>query len=151
MGELKDFYVKEMGDDYGRIENSLWYLSELSVRGAVEIDNYILGRNHNFEHVQELTSILEKYPLKDSDTALTAPHFPYLPVTRAVQKDSDKKIKYFSELALEIKLLRSELEDVPTNSKKLEEFRSLLCDFSREFSNERHRYGYQDRRLGLVA
>jgi len=100
MSELKDFYVKEMGYDYGRIENSLWYLSELSVRGAVEIDNYILGRNHNFEHVQELTSILEKYPLKDSDTALTAPHFPYLPVTRAVQKDSDTQHDAYAQIDL---------------------------------------------------
>ena len=48
-----------------------------------------------------------------------------------------------SELALEMKLLRSELEDIPVNSKRLEELRSLLCDLSREFFNEQHNYPQQ--------
>ena len=74
--------------------------------------------------------------MKDTDTALTEPNFPYLPLWRAVRRNSDKDIRWMSELALEMRLLRSELGDVPANSKKLEELHSLLCDFSREFSNE---------------
>src|SRR3989338_4107524 len=145
MSKLKDFYVEKIGHDYDRIENSLWYLSELSLHGAIEIDNYVLGRNHDFSHVQELAGILEKYQLKDTDNALTEPHFPYLPLWRAVRKNSDKDIRWMSELALEMRLLRSELGDVPANSKRLEELRSLLCDFSREFSNEQHQYYYPNR------
>jgi len=143
MSELKDFYVEKIGHDYNRIENSLWYLSELTLHGATEVDNYILGRNHNFSHVQELAVILRKYQLKDTDTALTGPHFPYLPLWRAIRKNSDKDIRRMSELALEMKLLRSELEDIPVNSKRLEELRSLLCDLSREFFNEQHNYPQQ--------
>jgi len=136
MGELKDFCVKKINHDYDRIENSLWYLSKLFLWGAIEIDNYLLGRNYDFNHVRELAGILEKYQLKDTDTALTEPNFPYLPLWRAVRRNSDKDIRWMSELALEMRLLRSELGDVPANSKKLEELHSLLCDFSREFSNE---------------
>jgi len=140
MSELKDFYVEKIGHDYDRIENSLWYLSELSLHGAIEIDNYLLERNRDFSHVQELAGILEKYQLKDTDTVLTEPHFPYLPLWRAVRKNADKDIRWMSELALEMMLLRSELGDVPANSKRLEELRSLLCDFSRYFSSEQHQY-----------
>ncbi len=142
MSELKDFNVKKIGHDYDRIENSLWYLSELTLRGAIEIDNYLLGRNHDFDHVQELTGILQKYQLKDTDTILTEPHFPYLPLWRAVRKNSDKNISRIPDLALEMRLLRSELEDVPVSSKRLEELRSLLCDFSREFSYEQQQYNH---------
>ena len=148
MSELRDFYVEKIGHNYDRIENSLWYLSELALRGAIEVDNYLIGRNHDFSHVQEFAGILEKYQLQDTDTVLTEPHFPYLPLWRAVRKNSDKEIRHYSELALEMRLLRYELKDVPANSKRLEELRSLLCNFSREFSNEQHQYNYPHR---LVA
>ena len=71
MTELKDFYVEKIGHDSARIENSLWYLSELALRGAIEIDDYLLGRTHDFGHVQELAEILGKYQLRDTDTVLT--------------------------------------------------------------------------------
>lgn len=140
MSELRDFYVEKMRYSPERLDNSLWYLSELASRGAIEIDNYLLGRNHDFSHVQEWAEILGNYQLKDTDTALTEPNFPYLPFWRAVRKNSEKDIKQYSELALEIRLLKSELGDVPANSKILEELRSLMVDFSREFSNEQYRY-----------
>jgi len=148
MSKLKDFYVGKMGLEYARIENSLWYLSKLALHGAMEISNCLLGRNHDFSHVQELAGILEKYQLKDTDTCLTEPNFPYLPLWRAIKKNSDKEIKYSSELALEMRLLKSELKDVPANSKRLDELHSLLLDFSREFSNEQDQYDYPNR---LVA
>jgi len=138
MSKLKDFYVEKMGHDYNRIENSPWYLSQLALRGAIEVDNHLLGRSQNFSHVQELVGILEKYQLKDTDTALTEPIFPYLPILRVIRKSSDKNLRWMSELALEMRLLRSELGDIPDNSKRLEELRSLLCDFSKEFFNEQY-------------
>lgn len=147
MSELKDFDVG-IGHEYDRIENSLWYLHELSLHGAIEIDNHLLGRNHDFNHVQELTEILGKYQLKDTDTVLTEPDFPYLPLWRAVRKNSDKDFSLISELALEMRLLRSELEDVPTNYKRLEELSSLLSDFSTELSSEQQQYNYPKRLVG---
>lgn len=147
MSELKDFYTGKMGHDYSGIENSCWYLSELALNGALEVDNYVLGRGEGFAHVQELTEILGKYQLKDTDTSLTEPNFPYMPLWRAVRKNSDKEIRWMSELALEMRLLRSELEEIPT-SKKLEELRDVLNDFSREFLRERCE---QDRSYRLVA
>ena len=141
MRKLKD-YVEKIGHDYSRIENSLWYLSELARLGAIEIDNYLRGRNHDFSHVKELAEILGKYQLKDTDTALTKPFFPCSPFSRAIRKNSDKDIKQYSELALEMRLLRFELGNVPANSKRLEELRSLLCDFSKELINEQDQYDY---------
>lgn len=140
MSELKEFYVKKIGHDYNGIKNSLWYLSKLALRGAIEIDNFLLGRNHDFSHVQEFAEILEEYQLKDTDTAINEPNFPYLPLWMAVRKNSDKDIRKMQELALEMRLLRFELEDVPANSKKLKEFRSFLNDLSIEFSNEHQNY-----------
>ena len=134
MSELKKFYVKEVGHEYDRIESSSWYLAELALHGAIEIDNHILGRNHDFCHIQELAEILGKYQLKDTDTALTEPNFPYLPFWRAFRKNSEKDIRWLSELALEMRLLRPELNDI-SNSKRLEELRNLLCSLSSELSN----------------
>ena len=121
-------------------ETSCGYLSKLALSAAIEVDNYLLGRNHDFSSVHELAGILGKYQLQDTDTALTEPHFPYLPLWRAVRENSVKNIRYNSELALEMRLLRLELEDIPTNTQKSKELRSLLCDISREFSYEQNRY-----------
>ena len=136
MSELKEFYVKKIGHDYNRIKNSPWYLSKLALQGAIEIDNFLLGRNHDFSHVQEFAGILEEYQLKDTDTAFNEPNFPYLPLWMAVRKNSDKDIRKMPELALEMRLFRFELKDVPSNSDKLKELRSFLSDLSREFFNE---------------
>jgi hypothetical protein len=145
MSKLKDFYVKTIGHSYERIENSPWYLSKLALHGAIEIGKYLLEGNHDFSHVQELAGILERHQLEDTDTASTAHHFPYFPLWKAVRDKSNKNIRLMSELALEMRLLRSELGDVPANSKRLEELYSLLCDLSREFSNEQYRYNYPRR------
>jgi len=41
-----------------------------------------------------------------------------------------------------MRLLRFELGNVPANSNRLEELRSLLCDFSKELINEQDQYDY---------
>ena len=139
----KDFYVTKIGHDYNRIKNSVWYLSELSITSAIELDNYIIGRNKNFEHLAELSTIFEEYKLKDTDNALTEPLFPFMPLMRAIEKISQKKIKYYSELALNFNLLNLELKNVPRNFNMLGELRSFLCDFSRELSLEKYNLGYR--------
>src|SRR3989344_4333493 len=137
MSRLKDFYVNEMKHDYNRIQNSVWYLSELSLRSAIEIDNYIIGKDKNFEETKELAEIFEKYKLKDTDNVLTEPIFPFSSLIKSMIKSSQKEIGNYSELALNINLLNLELKNVPTNFNMLKELRSFLCDFSRELSNER--------------
>ncbi|MAH49518.1 hypothetical protein CMI37_27095 [Candidatus Pacearchaeota archaeon] len=136
MSKLKDFYVEEIGHDPQKIENSPWYLSELALHGAVEVDDFLIRRNHDFSHVQELAEILGNYQLRDTDTALTEPNFPYLPLWRAVRKSTDKDIRSMSELASEMRIFRTELEEIPANPTRLEALRSLLRDLSVEFSNE---------------
>ena len=105
------------GHDYAQLENSLWYLSELALRGAEEIDNYRLGKITDFSHLQEFTGILSRYQLKDTDNALTKPNFLYLPLWRAFRNNSCKEIMNYSELALEMRLFRYELEDISSTQK----------------------------------
>ena len=140
MSELRDFYVDKIGHEPQKLEVSSWYLSELSLHAALEIDNYLIGRNRDFSHTRELTQILGMYRLYDTDTALTVSSFPYLPLWRVVKQNSEKEIKQYSELALEMKLLQSELHDVPTNSPQLPTLRSFLVDLSREFSRAQDKY-----------
>lgn len=139
MSELRDFY-ETMGYDYEQIRNSPLYLTRLTLEAATELDNYLLNRNYDFSHVQEFAGILKEYQLKDSDSALTGPNFPYLPLWRIFRENSEKEIRQMSELALEMRLFRYELEDVQFNFKRLKKLRSLLCSLSREFSIEEQRY-----------
>jgi len=120
--------------NYDRRENSLRYLSDLAREGAFEVGDYLLGRNQDFNHVQKLAGILGKYQLKDTDNFVTGPDFPYIPLWRVIRKNSDKDIRNYSQVALEMRLLRFELEDIPTKSNNLEELGSFLYDLSREFS-----------------
>lgn len=142
MSKLRSLYVETIGLNHDQIENSLWYLSELSLEGAIEIDNHLLGNNDDFSHVKELTKILEKYQLNDDDSFLTKYDFPYLPIWRAFKKNSDKNIQFIPELALEMRLFRSDLEIIPSDYKRLEDFRTLLCDLSKEFFNDRYQHNY---------
>ena len=136
MSSLKERYVEKIGYDYERIKTEPWYLAQLALEGALEIDFYLLGKNNDFSHVQELADILREYQLKDSDNALTCPYFPYLPIWRAMKKDSDKNIGKYSGLALEMRLLNAELNDIPFKANRIKELSSFLCDLSREFSSE---------------
>jgi hypothetical protein len=139
MIKLKDFYTKKCGYDYNQIENSPLYLSELADMGVIEIDSYLFNnKNNDFSNVQELAGILKKSQLKDTDNDYASSVFPYHPFWKAIKKNSDKDIKHFSELALEMRLLRSELNDIPSNPEKLKELRSALNELSREFRFEEY-------------
>ncbi len=111
-------------------------LSNLSVRGAGEIDNYLLGRNNNFACVKYFEKILKIYPLKGTDTlpASSDANF-YLSVWRAIKHS--KQIPSILELSLSMNLLEKELKAVP-DSNHLEELRSFLCNLSVEFSREKY-------------
>ena len=101
---------------------------------AVEIDDCILGRTNDFNSVQKLIKILETSQLKDNDLSFYGSNFPYIPLWKAMNNNSDKEINLISGLALEMRLLRYELESM--NVKNLKGLRSFLVDFSRELSYE---------------
>ena len=135
MSNLKSSYVEKIRRDSTQLEKSSFYISDLALQGGIEIDNYLQGRNNKFEHVQELTEILERYQLSDTDTHLFG--FSYMCLWKTMRVDSDKEVRYCSELAIEMNLLRFELRDIPNNYKKLEELRDLLCNFTINLVNER--------------
>ncbi len=134
MSRLKDYYIK-IGADIERLENDPWYLAELTLEGATEINNYLIGKKTNFEHIKEFTEILEKYQLRNND--IHSPEFPYMALYWATKKDdSSKKIKKVTEIALEMGLLRLELKNLPTENKKLEDLIKNLCNLSTAFISE---------------
>ena len=115
MSNLKSSYVEKIRRDSTQLEKSSFYISDLALQGGIEIDNYLQGRNNKFEHVQELTEILERYQLSDTDTHLFG--FSYMCLWKTMRVDSDKEVRYCSELAIEMNLLRFELRDIPNNYK----------------------------------
>ncbi len=136
MNGLKDSYIAH-GLDPSILEHDTWYLSRLSQDAAIEVEMYRLGKNDDFSNTRELLRILEKYQLKDTDTFRTSPHFPYLALWDALRKKSEKELRHISDLALEMRLLRNELEDI-NNPKKIEQNRAILVDLSREFFRHYH-------------
>jgi hypothetical protein len=106
---------------------------------AIDLDNYYAGRNSNLNTVKEVTEMLQKYQLKDTDRCPMGDFADfYEPLWKAMRKNSYKEIKYISELGLEMRLLRYELENISTNQKRSEELTSFLCNLSSEFMKMSH-------------
>ncbi len=121
---------------FDRIETALSYLTDLVSFAETEVDNYLLERGNGFAKIKELGEILEEFQLKDDATSLVS-IFPYMSFWRAVRKDSDKEITKIPELALEMRLFRYELANVPfSNTERLEQLRFVLYDFFIEFLSE---------------
>lgn len=137
MSELRDVYTKGLFPvSIGDLEVSPIYLGELASRGAMEIDNFRLGRNNDFSHVFELAGILEKFQLGGSAKTFPYSLFPYHALQRFLVKESDKSVTKVPELALEMRLFCSELGDVPTDAKKMSDLCHALCGLSQEFLRE---------------
>ena len=134
MSELRDPWIS-VGKKSEYLENNLLYLSNLAVHSALEVDNFLLRGKKDFGHTNELREILSKYQLSDTDKNLT--RFPYDSLWKAIIKNSDKEIRKIPELALEMRLLRYELSDIPNlPEERLKNLIYLLCDLSKEFSSE---------------
>ena len=114
-------YSKEVND-----------IPSLADKCITQIDNYFLGKSH-FVNFQELTNILKKYQLKDSDKISARPNFPYGALLKSVVIYSEKRLTKLSELALEMRLLRAELEYTTTDKEKLKDIRKILSDISTNF------------------
>jgi len=116
-------------------------LAELSNHAAIEIDNYLKKKKTGLSSVKEFTKIIQDNLISDSDTFLTMPDFPYLALAKAMRKDSNKEIRYVSELALEMRLFYSELSDLEGLSKdRLENLRNFCVEASKSFLAERLDY-----------
>ncbi|MEK6904595.1 MAG: hypothetical protein AABW87_03305 [Nanoarchaeota archaeon] len=133
MSRLRDLYAGVMGYDPKSLERSSWYLAELSVGVALEIDRFARGRNNNFSHTEELADILGGYQSEGEDTPSG---FPYWPLVRTIRA-SNKNIRTVSELTLEVRSLKEELESVQHLPKKrLEYLRNFMVELSKQFSAE---------------
>lgn len=142
MGDLRSFYINELRHDPKRLGESLLYLSDLIVRAAVEVDSHIQNSNHNFDHIHELSEVLAKYQLNDTNLTLGCSNFsfPYRCLFEAIEHDSKIKFSEYPELALnQMKLLRDKLQNVPNNPNELKGLLSFLCDFGNEILYERSR------------
>jgi len=103
---------------------------------AVVLDNYAKGRGTNISSIQELIKVFKKY--QPSENSKIGPNLYiqfYDPLVRAMRKCFKKDIRDTSELALEMRLLISELETIKTKpnqeriNKKIIPF---LCTYSQE-------------------
>ena len=118
----------------------------LTSKAAIEIDSFILEIPYSLDSLEELGIVLEKYQLKDSRDYLPDPNFPYIRLCNAITRGSDKDITTFQELALEMRLLRSELCNISSRPTSLVDLRTTLCNLSAEF-----RADSQTKRYGLAA
>ena len=144
MRSVRELYIGKGGRGPKQLADDPIYLSQLALAGAIEIDNHLLGRNNDFSNVQEFSRVLAGYCLND---ASDVPYTQYSILSRAVRKDSEKKIGTVSELVLELQSLSVELGAVP-DVKNMPSLRSALCEISRVFCEAHERARRQDR---LVA
>ncbi len=104
---------------------------------TIDIDNYIAGRSTTLTSVRELVELLKTYQLSDTNkmNAYLFEKF-YNPLWKAMIKNSDKnEIKNIPELALEMQLLTSELDNVDKNS-NTERLKTIISPFLSDYTRE---------------
>jgi hypothetical protein len=106
----------------------------LTTEAAIDLILYSNGQIRDLSIVQKLASFMKKYQLKDNEQINPSLHCCfYGPLINAINKNSNKEIRLISELALEMRLLTCELENVSIQpNKTLEDLSSFLCDFTQE-------------------
>ena len=110
-------------------------LAGLTSECAIEMDRYVQGLDYNPKPLDKFKQILSDLQLKDTDNFMTVNNTEfYLALYEVAKKDSDKELKRFSDLALEMRLLRMEFDGATDNEEKGVWARSMLVNLSREFS-----------------
>jgi len=106
----------------------------LTAEAAVDLILYSNDQSRDLSIVQKLANFMKKYQLKDNEQINPSLYCCfYGPLINAIKKNSDKEIRSIPELALEMKLLTFELENVSIQpNKTLEDLSSFLCDFTQE-------------------
>lgn len=121
---------------FDKIETVLTYLTDLVSFAEREVNNCLFDGIYDFSKTKELGRILEEYQLRDDNTSPSG-SFPYFSFWRVVRKDSNKIIRNIPELALEMRLLRYEIDNAQDSStERLELLRSVLYDLYIEFLSE---------------
>jgi len=144
--------------DTRELRKSLFDLPFFLSECAIDLQCYITDRSNNLDSIKKLTEILKRYQIKDTSTFPFPPlwpdTFPYYSLGQSIlksEKYSNRESRNFnpSELALEMGLLKLELENISYSSpERLSELTLYLCDFSRELMNE---YRSLTQRHGLAA
>lgn len=130
----------EYAEDLEMLGKSRSELAFIVSASAVEIDNYSRGNTESFDYTSKLKGIFEIYQLKDDASVtdfLVHPHshFPYSSLLESFNKI--KAMRHASEVALEMKLLRQELENIPgLSQERLKDLSSFLCDYSKQLLSE---------------
>ena len=106
---------------------------------AVDIENYARGGNinsSNIQAIQALIDVFKKYQPKANSKISPSLYIQfYDPLVRAIKKSSNKDIRDTSELALEMKVLISELETIKFSAKEKKVSKKIipfLCQYSQE-------------------
>ncbi|MFH1209497.1 MAG: hypothetical protein V1663_01785 [archaeon] len=147
MGDFKEADSKELS-------KSLLGLPFLLSECAIDLENYRLGISKDLNSIEKLTEIIREYQLKDNSSTFPFPFsgpntFSYYSLGQSILNSGKYPNRNFnpSELALEMGLLKLELENIPySNPERLSEITLFLCDFSKESMNE-YRFWTQPHRL----
>ena len=132
------------------INQELWsdalYLSQLTSHVALELDEAYLGRVSSLDNVKEFGKVLETFQIRENaieDNNFWALDY-FDTLGNAFKQCSDKHPTYLTELGLEMRLLRGELEHLDLEDKaKLASLRTTFVNLSRSFSEKiepRRRY-----------
>ena len=112
----------------------LSYLDPMTVaEAAIDFDNYMNSRSKDMESIRQVAECLKEYQLKGDDMPgmYQMMRF-YWPLINAMRESSCKNIDSVQATALEMRLLRYELENPRAES--ADSLISFLCAFSRELS-----------------
>jgi hypothetical protein len=156
MKSHKESCVKKFGYDPEGLETNLWFLNELIGIATIELDLSLRGKEDDFTNIEDLSSILAKYQLKDKHTVTSERDFSYTPLYNTVCEEAER-IEYSTvsimerdmlnfklektDLALEMRLLRDKLDNVQSLSKREQkELLLFLVDLRKEYS-EKESYG----------
>lgn len=110
-------------------------LASLTSECAIEMDRYVQGRDYNPVPLQRFNQTLSDLQLRDTDDFMTSNNVDFhMAIYEVVRRGSNKPLQRWSDLALEMKLLRMELETATESKEKGAWARSMLVNLSGEFS-----------------
>lgn len=137
MSSLSDHYLERYSLE--EVEDKIWYLSALALDASFEVDS-ISREEIEFEHLNGFVEVLKKYQLSDDTNGndIMRSRFQYFALTDAMKKNSDKELRHFSEIALEMKLLTMELESVSSGAGNPKKVLGYLNDITASFIDKDH-------------
>lgn len=130
------------------VESTHDYLLNMSVNAAIEIDLHLRGKDDDFSCLDQLLATFGRYQLEGNDDEIARfSEFAYWALSKTVYRDSQKELHEVTELALEMRLLRSEMERYATmNRDELAELRDLCVGLSRDFQYDEGIVAIQEER-----